>query len=99
MIGLLLLLQMPRPLLPTPAVHGFIPGPPALFNPAMPFIHPAPPVEPPLAKKPRSEMDSFISEHDFIAANPVSPLEMLHVHGLIQLVAQSLSSALMLTGC
>ena len=66
--------QMPRPLLPTPAgaMPGFIPGAPALFTPGMPFIHPAPPVEPPSAKKPRSEMDNFVSERDFIAANPVS---------------------------
>jgi splicing factor 3A subunit 1 len=61
--------QMPRPLLPTPAMHGFVPGAPPLFSP---FIHPAPPVEPPMAKRVRSEMDDFIPEEDFIKSNPGS---------------------------
>lgn len=38
--------------------------PPGLGNPN--FIHPAPPVEPPAAKKPRSE-DTLIPEQEFIA--------------------------------
>ena len=43
--------------------------PPGLTNPN--FIHPAPPVEPPAAKKPRSE-DTLIPEQEFIANHQVS---------------------------
>ena len=36
------------------------------------FIHPAPPVEPPSAKRVRSDMDNLMPEDIFIADNPVS---------------------------
>ena len=52
------------------------PGPPGMMvpHPGPPMgggIHPAPHVEPPAAKKPKTE-DNLISEQEFIASNPVS---------------------------
>ena len=65
---------MPRPLLPTPG-PGFIPVPhPGMVPHGMMrpgFIHPAPNVEPPSAKKPKSDADNLVPEHEFIAKYPV----------------------------
>ena len=75
--------MQPRPLLPTPGPGhhgGFMPGlpppgPPGMMQPPPPVtmggIHPAPHVEPPAPKKPKTE-DNLIPEQAFITSHPVS---------------------------
>ena len=84
--------MQPRPLLPTPGPHGGFmqglpPGPPGMMQGPPPVsmggIHPAPHVEPPAPKKPKTE-DNLIPEHEFIASHPVSILYYTHVQLLPQ---------------